>query len=220
MKGAIWFCAGLSLAAHAGLLAGMGQGSPRAGAGAGGPTAAPLSVRVIEAPRSRLEPAGHAVAAAAPLLPASSVALPQPPRTGLADATMTPPAPPAAVQAPQDPRDEYLPRPLLTVGPAPRAAIALDYPSDGPIVGRYTAKLTLYIDGEGQVRHLDFVGDEALPDVLRRAAREAFTRARFTPGQLDGRVVKSRIRVEVVYESLALPTAVAAAAPVASAPPH
>jgi hypothetical protein len=54
---------------------------------------------------------------------------------------------------------------------------------------------------------------------MARAARAAFMNARFTPGQVDGHPVKSRIRVEVVFDdgpefaASAAATASAASAP-------
>lgn len=105
--------------------------------------------------------------------------------------------------------DTYLPRPQLTLAPSPREAILLDYPADGPLAGRFAATLTLYIDEQGWVRRVDVDRDEALPEVLRQAARAAFGRQRFAPGQVDGQAVRSRIRIEVVYESQLLPPVLA-----------
>ena len=102
--------------------------------------------------------------------------------------------------------DDYLVRSQLTVVPSPREHILLGYPDDGPAVGRFVLTLTLYIDEAGAVRRVDVVSDEALPDPLRQAARLAFAGKRFSPGERAGDAVKSRIRIEVVYESLALPT--------------
>ena len=102
--------------------------------------------------------------------------------------------------------DDYLVRSQLTVAPSPREHILLGYPDDGPAVGRFVLTLTLYIDEAGAVRRVDVVSDEALPDPLRQAARLAFAGKRFSPGERAGDAVKSRIRIEVVYESLALPT--------------
>jgi hypothetical protein len=106
--------------------------------------------------------------------------------------------------------DHYLARSQLTVVPSPREDILLGYPDDGPAVGRFVLTLTLYIDEAGAVRRVDVASDQAsdqpLPDTLREAARAAFASKRFSPGELAGEVVKSRIRIEAVYESLALPS--------------
>ena len=111
--------------------------------------------------------------------------------------------------------DRYLPRSQLSVVPSPREHILLGYPDDGPAVGRFVLTLTLYIDEAGAVRRVDVASDQALPDPLRQAARLAFAGKQFSPGELAGDVVKSRIRIEVVYESLALPTFAAHASTVA-----
>ena len=111
--------------------------------------------------------------------------------------------------------DRYLPRSQLSVVPSPREHILLGYPDDGPAVGRFVLTLTLYIDEAGAVRRVDVASDQALPDPLRQAARLAFAGKYFSPGELAGDVVKSRIRIEVVYESLALPTFAAHASTVA-----
>lgn len=101
--------------------------------------------------------------------------------------------------------EHYLSRSQLTVVPSPRADILLGYPGDGPAVGRFVLALTLYIDEAGAVRRVDVASDGALPDALRQAARSAFAGQRFSPGERAGDLVKSRIRIEVVFESLALP---------------
>ena len=100
---------------------------------------------------------------------------------------------------------DYVPRPQLTVAPRPSADIVLVYPADGPADGRFVATVTLYIDDEGWVRRVDVTGDETLPAALRLAARESFGGTRFSPGEVDGIVVKSRLRIEAIYESRALP---------------
>lgn len=102
--------------------------------------------------------------------------------------------------------DHYLLRSQLTVVPSPRTHLLLGYPDDGPAVGRFVLTLTLYIDETGAVRRVDVASEQALPDALREAARTAFAGQRFSPGERAGEQVKSRIRIEVVYESLALPT--------------
>ncbi len=113
--------------------------------------------------------------------------------------------------------DHYLSRSQLTVVPSPRADILLGYPGDGPAVGRFVLTLTLYIDEAGAVRRVDVASDDALPDALRQAARSAFAGQRFSPGERAGDLVKSRIRIEVVYESLALPAFVANSTPAEAA---
>lgn len=96
--------------------------------------------------------------------------------------------------------DSYLPRPMLTVPPRPLGGAVLEFPPDGPASGRFTGVIALYIDEHGIVRHVR-PEDDALPPALLRAAQEAFTNLRFEPGRRDEHVVRSRIRVEVLFES-------------------
>ncbi len=95
---------------------------------------------------------------------------------------------------------DYLPRDQLTRGPVPQQSIDLVYPDLAP-VGQFRTVLTLFIDDQGVVRRVRF--DEAdetgLPPVLEEAARQTFLRSTFTPGELDGRPIRSRLRIEVAY---------------------
>jgi len=95
--------------------------------------------------------------------------------------------------------DDYLPRSMLTLAPTPAESVLIPFPPDVP-QGRHVFILALYIDEAGLVREVR-IEDGAQSSVLADAARNAFLAARFTPGQLDDRVVKSRIRVEVVFEN-------------------
>jgi hypothetical protein len=132
------------------------------------------------------------------------------------------PVGPALAEAPIGSRDQglddYVPRPRLTVVPRPGTDIRLAYPADGPAIGRFVATLTLYIDDEGWVRRVEVAGDETLPAELRLAAREAFAGLRFSPGEVDGIVVKSRLRIEAIFESLAWPARAQRLAALAAAP--
>jgi hypothetical protein len=120
----------------------------------------------------------------------------------------------------------YVPRPLLAIAPEAAAPVVIDAPqpasgaSTGQLIGRYTGVLALYIDEQGIVRGIE-EEPPALPEAMARAARAAFMNARFSPGQMDGHPVKSRIRVEVVFddspESAAAAPSAASAASAASA---
>jgi hypothetical protein len=96
--------------------------------------------------------------------------------------------------------DDYLPRRLLTQAPTSDRPIVLPYPSAGPVQGHYVAVAALYIDEHGWVRDVRFEG-EPLPSALHEAARESFLAARFRAGEVEGQPVKSRIRIEVTFES-------------------
>lgn len=97
--------------------------------------------------------------------------------------------------------DQYVVRSLLTLPPVPLAPVVIDFPDFKGEANRYVAELTLFIDESGVVVRVKAEGD-VLPPPLEEAARNAFMRARFRPGELtDLGAVKSRIRVEVVFES-------------------
>jgi len=95
----------------------------------------------------------------------------------------------------------YVPRRWLTVGPKPIAPILLPFPAGFQERARYTVVLNLYIEADGRVGRVEFVG-VPLPELLERTARNAFEHARFTPGQVKGRTVKSLIQVEVDFDAL------------------
>ncbi len=95
----------------------------------------------------------------------------------------------------------YLPRPRLTVPPALQGSVLLSWPPhDAPPAGRYAGVLSLFIDEFGVVQRVR-VEDGELPASLQEQARAVFLGAQFSPGQLQGQVVKSRIRVEVSFEA-------------------
>lgn len=97
--------------------------------------------------------------------------------------------------------DGYVPRRWLTVAPQPTAPVVLPFPSAFNDKARYTVVLNLYIEADGRVGRVEFEG-VPLPAVLERAARITFESAHFTPGQVNGRIVKSLIRVEVDFDNL------------------
>lgn len=113
----------------------------------------------------------------------------------------------------------YVPRPLLSVAPAPVIPVVIAVPpasATGRLIGRYSGVLALYIDEEGRVRRVE-AESPAMPAAMERAAREAFLAARFSSGQVAGRAVKSRIRVEVVFDDGPASSASAPASASASA---
>lgn len=117
-----------------------------------------------------------------------------------------------AMPAPGDaPDGGYVPRPLLSVAPVATAPVVIAPPPATAEVGRHVGVLALYIDEQGRVRRIE-AEPPLLPPALERAAREAFAAARFTPGEVDAHVVKSRIRVEVTFDAGSLPAASAASA--------
>jgi hypothetical protein len=104
----------------------------------------------------------------------------------------------AGAGAPAD-TEGYVPRPLLTTAPEPLQDIALPFPLDFTTRGRFAGILTLYIEADGRVSRVVVEG-ASLPPPLARVAQQAFTGTRFSPGRVAQRIVKSRIRVEVVFD--------------------
>ena len=95
----------------------------------------------------------------------------------------------------------YVPRRMLSVAPSPIGPVVIDYPAIRAARDRYVSELSLFIDESGRVSRVRVDG-QALPREFEEAARSAFLGVRFQPGQLEGRVVRSRIRVEVSFDTV------------------
>lgn len=227
-------CIALSVAAHALLLIGMAPPGPRPGGlpHAASRVARPASVRIVSEPQA----SGIAASAIAPAPQASGV--PQVPAGGSSAASAPAQASSAGVRlspavlasttlsagepaAPADAVDGgYIPRPFLSIAPNALAPVDIPTSPETAVPGRHVGVLALYIDELGRVRRIE-AEQPALPEAMERAAREAFMAARFSPGQVDGHVVRSRIRVEVVFDGesapIRIPAAASAAASTASA---
>ena len=104
-----------------------------------------------------------------------------------------------------DPDAVYVPRALLTTAPKPRAPVVVDYPYFDGEANHYTGEFDLFIDDNGGVVRVVDATPE-LPGILGRAVREAFLAARFSPGEVDGRPVRSRTRIEVTFDSRRQPS--------------
>ena len=99
--------------------------------------------------------------------------------------------------------DDYLPRELLTQPPIASGLIVVPYPAEVPSGSRHSLSLMLYIDEAGVVRRVRTEGAAPMQAMVT-AAHRTFLRARFTPGEIDGRAVKSWIEVEVTFDSTPL----------------
>lgn len=218
---ALAICAAGSVALHLGLLSIGPAGSPgSAGIGAGAsvnrtssvqvrtaPSPAPTALAASTAPSdatqpkaSESAPASAPASASAPPSPAAVPAL-----TAVADGLDPEQLPPTGA-GPVDAADQaYWPRSLLTRPPTPQQSIDLLYPALAPN-GRFRAVLTLFIDEQGVVQRvrIDEADDSGLPPVLEDAARQTFLRSTFTPGEIDGRPIRSRLRIEVEYATESL----------------
>lgn len=99
--------------------------------------------------------------------------------------------------------DNYVPRPLLSIPPVAQTPVVIAAPDGEDDGERHVGILALFIDEKGQVQWIE--GNEPLlPEPFERAAREAFMAARFSPGEVDGHAVKSKVRVEVVFDGTPL----------------
>lgn len=96
---------------------------------------------------------------------------------------------------------EYLPRNLLSVAPAAQTSIVIPYPPEVAGTGRYAGIFALFIDELGEVRSVR-MEDQRLPPAMEHAVRQIFMQTRFSAGQRDGKDVKSRIRVEIVFDTI------------------
>jgi len=94
---------------------------------------------------------------------------------------------------------------LLSEPPVLQNAVVIDEPSmQTPPAGARVGVLALYIDEQGEVQ--DVVAEAPfLPAEYEEAARKAFLAARYAPGKIDGRAVKSRVKVEVTFNGVQLP---------------
>ncbi len=133
--------------------------------------------------------------------PPAVPAPPAEPQLRVAPAAVSPPLPAFGLVVPGvDRDDDYYPRAMLTLAPSPFEAILIDYPAIENDQGHYSSELTLFIDETGRVLRVRVEG-AALPRALEEAARNAFIDARFRAGEAEGLAVKSRIRVEVVFDN-------------------
>jgi protein TonB len=209
-------CLSLSVAAHALVLAGLQTSGRRTGS-SDPRHAAPLQIRMVNL--ASAVPLPDTTPAHQPDAPMADEALPPSPddvapapaqaqaATAEADAPIeaqaqdqpdasTPPLPPK-------PYAEYIPRPQLSIAPIPRVPILIAPPQGDKEVARRVIVLSLYIDESGHVRHIE-ADDDGQPPAYVEAARNAFLAATFSPGQLAGQQVKSRTRVEVVFDNTPL----------------
>ncbi len=204
-------CVVVVVGLHAGLLAipvrsGVAKAAPMA-------TATPMQVRLLPQPSSRTALAADTGPPVRPRPTAATPAAEQARTDSTAPALErdVPVAEPVVTEAPAPPEpnwffpavdadDSYLPRSMLSVAPSPTGPVVIDYPAFDGEQARYVSELSLFIDTSGRVLRVRVEG-KALPQALEEAARSAFLGARFQPGQQEGRAVRSRIRVEVSFDT-------------------
>jgi hypothetical protein len=101
--------------------------------------------------------------------------------------------------------DGYVLRRALTRAPQPLADVNPPWPPGPTPIEPQRGVFTIFIDETGVVDRIEPDGPTLMPG-MEESARQAFSAARFQPGEVDGRVVKSVIRIEVVFDPR--PTAV------------
>ncbi len=160
--------------------------TPPSGAAAGAPADPARAERV----RRPLEPAS------APQQPAAAA--------DAAPESSAPAVTPEAANAASPTSLDYLPRDRLSVPPRPIGFVDVPFPPEVTQAVHLAVQLTLFIDEQGTVQRVRIDGPDVGP-VLEEAARSSFMQARFAPGELNGRAVRSQLRIEVTFESTAPP---------------
>lgn len=84
--------------------------------------------------------------------------------------------------------------------PAIIGKVVIAYPENAPLVAHGRVVLELFIDETGRVDRVQ-VEAKDLPATLQELARDKFAQARFRPGIRKDQLVRSRLRIEVVFES-------------------
>ena len=197
---ALVLCASVSLAAHAVLLSAItpavrpaAVASSRTQIGSlGGQGRDRIHVRMLVAQaETQTQPELHPEPVEA-----------QPAEATPVTATQETPTPPTSSSTanPAPGVDDYLPRPLLSAPPVVRTPVLMAAPPGETEIARRVGTLSLFIDEHGMVHHI-VANEPRLPAAFEQAARDAFMAAHFSPGQLEGQAVKSRIRVEVVFDN-------------------
>ena len=93
----------------------------------------------------------------------------------------------------------YVPARQLTVRPTAAHRISVLYPREAREEGARKVVLAIFIDEDGSVARVRL--RDALPAAFERAAVDAFATARFNPGRMGNTPVKSRMLVQVEFDS-------------------
>lgn len=94
--------------------------------------------------------------------------------------------------------DGYVLRKALSTPPAPREEVSLSWPAGWFKDSRQVGLYSVFIDEHGRVQRMVIDGPTLAP-ALDEAAQRAFMAARFEPGRVAGKAVKSLIRIEVQF---------------------
>jgi hypothetical protein len=95
----------------------------------------------------------------------------------------------------------YYARDELDVAPSTTDTVLIAFPSGVDLSGHHVGRLQLFIDEAGVVQAVEFDDDGApLPPPMQDAARDAFMKARFSPGQRLGVAARARLHIEVSFD--------------------
>lgn len=106
----------------------------------------------------------------------------------------------ASSEAPVSLEQMYLERSMLSVAPRALDPVVIDFPDFAGVAEHYVGEFEIYIDDTGGVVRVASNTSD-LPQILHHAVQAAFLPARFAPGEVNGRPVRSRIRIEVTFGS-------------------
>jgi hypothetical protein len=109
---------------------------------------------------------------------------------------------PADIDSSRFDESAYLPISRLTLRPSPVTPVAVPYPLGVAAVASRTEKIVVFIDEDGTVAKVAFIGDHA-PSPFAFAAKKTFERVRFRPALVGGTPVKARLVVVVTFEDRA-----------------
>ena len=94
---------------------------------------------------------------------------------------------------------QYIKASQLSVRPSPIGEIRVPSPENAVAPRVVTIKVTLFVDERGSVAKIAF--EEPAPaEPFRDAVQKAFAKARFHPGKVGKRAVKSQMRIEVTFD--------------------
>lgn len=96
------------------------------------------------------------------------------------------------------PAPAYLPTSVLSRSPRPLTEPV--FPPDEGAARAGKVLLELYVSERGDVDEATVI-DADLPQVDSQRARDAFRALRFSPGELDGKPVAARMRIEVSFDA-------------------
>jgi protein TonB len=202
-----WQRLGVAMLASAALHAWLAFGLPVKAARTQGVAGPVIEARLMAAtPSAAPVPSGSKAPAHPPdVVPEVAEAAPEPaheaPPPVVTRADPPPVEGPPGIPVPQIEDTEFYPARQLDQYPKPVAEVGLKYPRRaGTEVMSGTVTLLLLIDDLGIVVEATVVEADP-PGYFEDAAIEAFKAVLFTPGQRDGRVVKSRLVVQVAFDA-------------------